>query len=198
MKEEAERSLDQAGINWVEQRALERTLVANRLIGQQLLDVPCGYGRIWPTLDRLDTRYFGIDRDPDLVRKATGSDARNHGSRGACGDIFRLPFRDESFECVVCIRMLHLRFSDAERLAILCELARVSRRFVIISIYRRTRLHALMRRFNGTPGRLRFMTNQELLNLAQASGLRLQSAQTLLPLIHMQTFVVLTKPAPAD
>ncbi len=193
MKEESERSWDQAAMNWLEQRALKRILVANGLVGKQLLDVPCGYGRFWPTLDRLDVRLIGIDLDPDQVRKAADHDALNRGSRAVCGDVFQLPFGDDSFDCVVCIRLLHLRFSEAERLAILRELARVSCRFVIISMYEHTGLHALARRFNGTPGRLRLMTSQELRDLVQTSGLRLDSVQPLLPHLHMQTFVTLTK-----
>ncbi len=193
MKEEGERSWDQAGMNWLEQRALKRILVANRVVGKQLLDVPCGYGRFWPTLDRLDIRLIGIDLDSKMVRKAAGHDARNGVSRAVCGNVFQLPFGDDSFDCVVCIRLLHLRLSEAERLAILRELARVSRRIVIISMYERTGLHALARRFNGTPGRLRLMTIRELRDLVQASGLRLDSVRPLLPHVHMQTFVTLTK-----
>ncbi len=193
MKEKGERSWDQAAMNWLEQRALKRILIANGLVGKQLLDVPCGYGRFWPTLDRLDVRLIGLDLDPELARKATDQNALDGGGRAVCGDVFQLPFGDDSFDCVVCIRLLHLRFSEAERLAILRELARVSSRFVIISMYEHTGLHALARRFNSTPGRVRLMTSQQLHDLVQTSGLRLNSVQPLLPHLHMQTFVTLAK-----
>jgi SAM-dependent methyltransferase len=193
MREPGERSWDQAAIDWLEQRALQRILVANGLIGKQLLDVPCGYGRFWRTLDRLQVRPVGIDLDREMLRKAAAYDSLDRDRRTACGDIFRLPFRDDSFECVVCIRLLHLSFSQAERLAILREIARVSSRLVIVSIYRHTGLHALARRFNSTPGRVKLMTGPEFHPLVQASGLRLESARPLLPHVHMQTFVTLTK-----
>ncbi len=193
VKEEAQRSLDQVWVNRMEQRALRRILVRNGLAGKSLLDVPCGYGRFWANLDSLDIRLIGIDRDWQEVHKTIGLGLQGEGSRAACGDIFNLPFADNSFDSVLCVRLLHLNYSDAERLEILREVSRVSRRFVIISIYRFNGLHALMRRFNGTPGRLRLMTTEQLRELCQSSGLRIHSLQPLLPALHMQTLAVLSK-----
>ena len=87
----------------------------------------------------------------------------------------------------------HLKISDAERQRILCELARVSRRFVIISFYRSTLLHTLARHWRGSRGRLAMMTLPHLQELAQASGLQIQRVHSLLRFCHAQTFVVLTK-----
>jgi hypothetical protein len=94
---------------------------------------------------------------------------------------------------VLCIRLLHHRYSDAERQRILCELARVSRRFVIVSFYRSTLLHTVARHWRGSRGRLTTMTFPHLLELVQASGLQIQRVHSLLRFCHAQTFVVLTK-----
>lgn len=193
MREAATRSLDQSLVNWLEQRIVREFLTESLMAGKSLLDVPCGYGRFWGTFADFDLRLVGIDCDPQMTRKAAESPERNGHSHPICGNVLALPFDDDSFDCVTCIRFLHLRFSDPERLSILRELVRVSRRFVIISVYHRTPLHGLWRRFKGTPGRLRFTTSKQLSALLSQSGLRLQSLRPLQRGLHMQTFALLTK-----
>jgi ubiquinone/menaquinone biosynthesis C-methylase UbiE len=123
--------------------------------------------------------------------------AANHARHGRefwlCADVLALPFTDSVFDSVLCIRLLHHRYSDAERQRILCELARVSRRFVIISFYRSTLLHAMARHWRGSRGRLTTMTLPHLRELVQASGLQIEQVHSLLRFCHAQTFVVLTK-----
>ncbi|MEJ2076853.1 MAG: class I SAM-dependent methyltransferase [Acidobacteriota bacterium] len=193
MREAATRSLDQSLVNWLEQRIIRKFLAESRLVGESLLDVPCGYGRFWGTFADFDLRLVGIDRDPEMIQKAACSPDRNGHSHPLCGSVFALPFEDDSFDCVTCIRLLHLRFSDLERLSILRELTRVSRRFVIISIYQPTPLHGLWRHFKGTPDRLRFTTSKQLSDLLLESGLELRSSRPLQRGLHMQTFLLLTK-----
>src|SRR4029450_12486148 len=102
-------------------------------------------------------------------------------------NVLALPFIDSLFDSVLCIRLLHHRYSDAERQHILGELARVSRRFIIISFYRFTLLHTVARHWRGARGRLAMMTVSHVRRLAQASGLQIVRG------CHAQTFVVLTK-----
>ncbi len=193
MREPATRTLDQKIVNWAEQRKLNALLSSNGMAGKALLDVPCGYGRFWPMLDTLRPNLVGIDLDPVLVHKAANVNGRNGGSRAACSNVFQLPFAADSFDAVICIRMLHLNWSDAERAAILSELARVTRRLVIISLYRPTPLHALWRMVKGTPGRLRFTSDEQFSRLLEQGDLRLGSLNPLWHYLHMQTFVVLEK-----
>lgn len=134
MRQESTRRLDQAWVNWREQRLVEGLLRECRLERGSLLDVPCGYVRFASLFARLGIQAFGIDLDPEMVRLAAGSQLGDDQERGACASAFQLPFADNSFDGVIRIRLLHLRYSDEERLAILSELARVSRRYVIVSV----------------------------------------------------------------
>ncbi len=193
MRQEATRRLDQVWVNWREQGLLEGLLRECRLERGSLLDVPCGYGRFASLLGRLGNQVFGIDLDPEEVRLAVGPQLGDDKERGACASVFDLPFADDSFDGVICIRLLHLHFSDSERLAILRELARVSRRWVIVSVYHFTPLHRVARLFNSTPGRVKLMTREQLRELVRDSGLERQSMRSLIPWLHMQRFVVLTK-----
>ena len=193
MRREATRRLDQVWVNWREQRLVKGLLRECRLERGSLLDVPCGYGRFAPLFACLGIQAFGIDLDLEMVRLAVGSQLGDDKVRGACASAFQLPFADDSFDGVICIRLLHLQFSDVERLVILRELARVSRRYVIISVYHFTPLHGVARLFNSTPGRVKQMTRGQLSDLVRDSGLERQSVRYLMPYFHMQAVVVLRK-----
>jgi ubiquinone/menaquinone biosynthesis C-methylase UbiE len=187
------RSLDQAWVNWREQRILAQLLTQCQLATGTVLDVPCGYSRFAPVYARLGITAIGADASYDMAHLAATSHTR-HGREGwLCADVLALPFTDNIFDGVLCIRLLHHRYSDAERQRILGELARVSRRFVIISFYQSTLLHAVARHWRGSRGRLATMTLPHLRELAQASGLQIQRVHALLRFCHAQTFIVLTK-----
>jgi ubiquinone/menaquinone biosynthesis C-methylase UbiE len=187
------RSLDQAWVNWREQRLLAQLLTQCQLAKGTVLDVPCGYSRLAPLYARLGITALGADVSYDMAHLAAANHARHGWQRWLCADVLALPFIDSVFDGVLCIRLLHHRYNDAERQRILGELARVSRRFVIISFYRSTLLHAVARHWRGARGRLAMMTLPHLRELAQASGLQIQGVHSLLRYCHAQTFVVLTK-----
>jgi ubiquinone/menaquinone biosynthesis C-methylase UbiE len=190
------RSLDQAWVNWREQRLLAHLLTQCQLAKGTLLDVPCGYSRFTPVYARLEITAIGADGSYDMVHLAANH--VRHDQKGwLCANVMALPFIDNVFDGVLCIRLLHHRYSDAERQRILSELARVSRRFVIISFYRSTLLHTMARYWRGSRGRLAIMTLPHLRKLTQASGLQIQQVYALLRFCHAQTFVVLTKTSSA-
>jgi ubiquinone/menaquinone biosynthesis C-methylase UbiE len=191
------RSLDQAWVNWREQRLLAQMLTQCQLAKGTVLDVPCGYSRFAPLYARLGITAIGADVSYDMAHLAAANNAQHGQERWLCADVLALPFPDNMFDSVLCIRLLHHRYSDAERQHILCELARVSRHFVIISFYRSTLLHTMARHWRGARGRLAMMTLPHLRGLAQASGLQIQWVHSLLRFCHAQTFVVLTKTSSA-
>ena len=193
MRQAATRTLDQRLVNWLEQHAVGKLLQEYGLRGGLLLDAPCGYGRFWPTFSALDLRYFGIDLDPQMVRLADRRQRSQPERRALCADVFRLPFADDTFDCVVSIRLLHLAFTDRQREQIIRELVRTSRRFLLLSLYRSTPLHSLARRWNSTPGRVRLMTDTQLQGLITACDVELEQLRPLQRFFHMQTFALLSK-----
>jgi len=187
------RSLDQAWVNWREQRLLAQLLTQCQLTHRTVLDVPCGYSRFAPLYARLGITAIGADVSYAMTHLAATNHARQGRERWLCANVLALPFRDSVFDSVLCIRLRHHRYSDAERQRILGELARVSRHFVILSFYRPTLLHTVARRWRGVRDRLAMMTLPHVRALAQASGLQIQRVHALLRFCHAQTFVVLTK-----
>jgi SAM-dependent methyltransferase len=97
--------------------------------GETLLDAGCGEGRhCFGALER-GARVVGLDLDLDSLRPAVGglrTRGEELGSLGAMiqGNTFHLPFRDETFDKVICSEVMeHVH----DYTAVARELARVTR-----------------------------------------------------------------------
>jgi ubiquinone/menaquinone biosynthesis C-methylase UbiE len=100
-----------------------------------ILDVPCGTGRMVPTVTGRRFRYIGGDISLAMIGEARGA----AGSEGALGFVNanaeQLPFADQSVDCVIVWRLLHHIRESSVRVAILREAARVSRLLVFLSFH---------------------------------------------------------------
>jgi ubiquinone/menaquinone biosynthesis C-methylase UbiE len=189
-------SLDQAWVNRREQRLMARLLTDCELAGGSVLDVPCGYGRFFPLFSRLGVAITGVDQNWEMLQLAQQQETLPSQRHLVRSTIFSLPFIDNAFDTVMCIRLFHHQYRDIERHRMLCELARVARRYVLISFYRFTPLHAWGRSWAGKHSRLTTLTELELDILAWSSGLQLHRKVSLLRYFHMQTFAVFEKTSP--
>lgn len=118
-------------------------LRAVRSVGglRTMLDVPCGTGRFTHPLQHAGLRMLGSDLSPAMIAVAAGKGA---GPRWVVADVTRLPFRDGAFDGAFNYRFLvHL---DADRRVVaLREMARVSRRALILGYDHRHSLKHLSR-----------------------------------------------------
>jgi SAM-dependent methyltransferase len=145
--------------------------------GERLLDAGCGEGRhCFGALER-GAQVVGLDLDANALRSAApGLRARAHelGALGAMlrGDAFRLPFRDETFDKVICSEVMeHVHdFRAAAR-----ELARITQPhgMVAVTIPTATSEHLYLRLgddyFESPGGHIRIFKPRELARgLAQA------------------------------
>jgi SAM-dependent methyltransferase len=103
-----------------------------------LLDLPCGTGRFTGALAREGYEIVGSDISMEMLQKAasiapgTTGEGKPPAVRGYVqANAEHLPLRDDSLDCVVCIRfMMHV--DPATRVRMLREFRRVSRRWVVV------------------------------------------------------------------
>jgi ubiquinone/menaquinone biosynthesis C-methylase UbiE len=99
-----------------------------------IIDIPVGIGRFFPSFSRGQDNVVGIDISSDMLDAA-----RQHPNAGACnlslamGDIFNLDCGAKSFDCAICIRFLNLVDSNRMMRA-LSALESMSRFYVIAGV----------------------------------------------------------------
>lgn len=164
--------------NALEQRAIGHCLdiVEQHQPVRHVLDVPSGTGRISALLLKrgYDLTCGDIsDQMLDVARVAVtglGSGAREFARM----DIYDLPCAPRTFDAVTCIRLFQHLTSD-ERARALTELARVSKRFVIVNAMYTSPYYGLVRRMRLALGRYapRYTMSQIEMNREfAAAGLR--------------------------
>lgn len=98
----------------------------------QVLDLPCGWGRLMDPMMERSYRVVGADLSGEMLAEGR---RRLAGRRGFAGlvrcDVRGLPFRRGSFDLVVCMRFLYY-FRRRERVELIREMARLSRRFLLL------------------------------------------------------------------
>ena len=124
-------------INWLEQKMLRRGL---HLIGKpvQILDLPAGTGRFWQSLQyapkvqlqvadfNLAMLQVGLEKRPSLLTNTL---------KTTVASAFNLPFADNSFDNITCMRFIHHINLKEDRLQLLTELARVSADTICLSAW---------------------------------------------------------------
>ena len=115
------------------------------------------------------------------------------GPPTAVADAFSLPFPDRTFDLVHCMRLLHHFPEPASRILLLSELARVTRRQVLFSFYRRGTLQGIRRSLR-TSARVALPLSV-LRDEARSAGLTLRGVVSLLPFVREQTLVLAERTA---
>lgn len=178
------------------ERILDRHGVRPTL--KPVLDVPCGTGRLRGVLERRKMRYVGVDVSMPMLQEA-----RRVGEDGWMqGEVEHLPFLDDSFDVVVCCRLLHHMQSEEQIEGVVRELTRVSHRMVIASFWDSASLHALrrrvgLRRHEGTGGR-RAVSKRILRRAFEAAGAEVIGFHYSFRFVSQQTFAVALKRSPVE
>lgn len=121
---------------------VDYALRAVRPDDRSVLDAPCGRGRLLKAVGRRapGASLYGLDVNADMAARAR---VDVPGARVLVGSVYALPFRDESFDAVLCNEAF-MHFDDPRRA--LAELSRVSRERVYFSVTTHRQLNTLLRR----------------------------------------------------
>lgn len=118
----------------------EQALVRRKIValapGSRVLDVPCGNGRMSRLVeDRGDLELVALDFNFSMLEsmrlRGTAPMLRRRGQ----ADILHLPLRDKSVDLLLNVRLLHHIPDGKTRLAMLREIARVTRGDVLTSFW---------------------------------------------------------------
>ena len=122
-------------ISTVRERQLTARALATLPVTDTVLDLACGTGRFWPVIDKCATTIVAVDNSEAMLREALAHARPNPQRLAVCGSAFRLPFRDRSFDVVVCMRFLHHLAHSEDRVEALAEFRRVARHGAVVSLW---------------------------------------------------------------
>lgn len=160
-----------------------------------VLDVPCGYGRMSDLIRASGARLVSADLSPAMVERAM-QNAGPAASAGVVADLVRgLPFRPGAFDVVLCLRLFHHLHDPEAREAALAELRGVASAAVIVSFYRRNRIHVLQRRLRralkGKTYEIKMAAGGEFEREAVRAGFEVERSVPLFRGIHAQRVALL-------
>jgi ubiquinone/menaquinone biosynthesis C-methylase UbiE len=158
-----------------ERRVIRRLLRRTGLRDGAVLDVPCGAGRLTPLLEPVASRLVSADYSPNMVKVLR----RVRGHAGLVSDAFHLPFADGSFDLVFSARLSH-HIADTElRARYLGEIMRVSRAWIIATVFDsdslKNRLRELRRRFADKRAK-HTLSRRQVAAIAERAGFGIEAA----------------------
>jgi SAM-dependent methyltransferase len=195
------------GARWRNPRAaLRDPMLVERILARHavrpslrpILDAPCGTGRLRGVLERRGLRYVGVDTSPSCLQEASAGTTSGLVRAG----VGALPFRDDSFDVVVCCRFLHHLHDEGELELAVGELVRVAHRLVIASFWDSASLHAWRRRVGLRRGEAararRAISKRELRARFDAAGAQVIGFHHSFRFVSQQTFAVAAKRVPVE
>jgi ubiquinone/menaquinone biosynthesis C-methylase UbiE len=167
--------------------------------GAAVLDAPCGTGRVAAALLDWGFCVTGLDLSDEMLAVSRRRLSGWNGSAWLCrGNLAALPFGERTFDLALCIRCLP-HFAPADRRQMLRELARISRRWVLISLSysnRWYRLRRMLKRWlrHAVPTRYP-ATRQAIRDELKAAGLRAVRRCWTIPLLSEELLLLCEREA---
>ena len=123
-----------AGAKWRAEDSAAHELLEGVAHGARALDVPVGTGRLLGLMQARSFRSIGLDISPDMLAIAkTRADEIDASVELGIGDIRNIPFEDNRFDLVTCLRFLN--WIDAKGVEeVVRELARVTSNKLLVGV----------------------------------------------------------------
>ena len=119
---------------WIAEQATIEELVLDVPEGAKVLDAPVGTGRLIPLLTSHSLSLSGLDISVDMLAEARAQAAECRKHVELCkGDLRQIPFQNDSFDLVICLRFLNWVNKQGVR-EVVKELSRVSRSKLLIGV----------------------------------------------------------------
>ena len=140
-KTKFKRRLTERVNNRHEQRLLRRVLrtIADEKPLELALDLPCGYGRLYPILREFTHHVVEGDWSSHLLQIAQEYQRKDSLHSPAAGYVrttaLAMPFPDGTFDLVLSIRLCHHIREYAERLQYVREILRISKQWAVFTYF---------------------------------------------------------------
>ncbi|RMF09602.1 MAG: class I SAM-dependent methyltransferase [Candidatus Neomarinimicrobiota bacterium] len=169
------------------EKALVRSLLQSYGITGDVLDLPVGYGRFQPLLREFGTVYAG---DWGFFPAVYAHERLGTARLSVTCDAQFVPFGNNTMDLVFCFRLMQHMHVREERVRIYRELGRVSRRWVLVSVYLQSVFHTVHRTLFPQPSRITFLRRSEFETELAEAGLRLVALRSVLPGLHGHRIVL--------
>lgn len=181
-------------------RRLLRDIPKDDLTGYSL-DMPCGYGRLYPLVQERAAKVVESDWSFFLLQESRRYLAQLPGLNPAQGHIranaLAVPYKDRAFDLVVSVRLCHHIPEYADRLRYLGELLRISDKWVVFTYFDtdsiKNMLHERARRANSGKRQKWTLSRQEVAATAEAVGFDVVKTVPLARLFSGHCYTVLRR-----
>lgn len=103
---------------------LDQILKSRYKLGEKILDVGCGKGRNIHWFYHNNFNVYGIDKNEKSLKKAKETYPKI-ASNISCSEVENLPFKNESFDHIICNAVLHFAENTDHFLTMISEIIRV-------------------------------------------------------------------------
>ena len=155
-----------------------RRLLAKQGRCQNMLEIPCGGGRISSQLANATDLLIQADIGLGQILYGMTRKKLQITQIWMTASGFRIPIRDAGVDAAVCIRLSHHLTTMEQRESLLVELLRVARRYVIMTFFDYHSIKNTLRRLRNSKPKLT-MTISQISSVAAANGARLISCPRL-------------------
>lgn len=184
-----------------EQKCLGRLLEG---LGESssVLDLPCGTGRLIPFLISKGLHVTGADSSVHMVDNAkeylSKQKVKVSDVDFLVADAFDTEFDNDSFDVVICSRLLHHFSTSQDRVAVLKELSRVSRNYLIVSFFCNQSIDAItfwLKHFirHSKPVDRIPISYSTMCSEVRQAGLEIKKVAPVRPLVSKQWYLLLKK-----
>jgi 2-polyprenyl-3-methyl-5-hydroxy-6-metoxy-1,4-benzoquinol methylase len=129
-----------------EQKCIQRALQMVP-VGAKVLDLPCGAGRLLPSLSALGLQVVAVDSSPHMValaRQRAETRGFKKETEFLVSSIFDTGLKDDTFDAVICNRLFHHFREPQIRRNALRELHRLCTGTIVVSFFCNLALDALV------------------------------------------------------
>jgi len=192
------KGIDQKIINKKERKILKKIFGSIEGKNISILDVPCGYGRFSELLLKRSFNLTSADISfPMVLATRRYAPFTNSNHHFLVGDIKHLPLKENSFDCIITIRLFQHILNSSIRCQILKELHRVAKKIVIISFYRYNILHSIERwircRTKNIKKRIIMLPLDDFVKELNSVGFKVLNLFPVMRYLHAHNIVLLQK-----